>query len=123
MQNKIASYRLRVDRKRGEWLHDNIENGGDRRSGSQSHRVTLKDVGITNQESHILQRIASIPEDAFLNHIIATLKNGEELTTAFILRLELVMKFKDRKAPPLPKGQYSLIYADPPYEYEFAPHT
>ena len=32
------------------------------------------------------------------------------------------MKFKDRKAPPLPKGQFSVIYADPPYQYEFA-HT
>jgi hypothetical protein len=31
-QNKIASNRLRVDRKRGEWLQENIENGGDRRS-------------------------------------------------------------------------------------------
>ena len=122
MQNKIASYRIRVDRKRGEWLHENIENGGDRRSGSQSHRVTLKDVGITNQESHILQRLASLPEPVFRSHIISTLRNGEELTTASMLRLELAMKFKDRKAPPLPKGQFSVIYADPPYEYEFA-HT
>jgi hypothetical protein len=72
MQNMIASYRLRVYRKRGEWLHQNIENGEDRRSESQSHRVTLKDVGITTQESHILQRIASIPDDAFRNHIVAT---------------------------------------------------
>jgi hypothetical protein len=53
MQNKIAGYRVRVDRKRGEWLHENIENGGDRRSGSQSRRMTLKEVGITDQESHI----------------------------------------------------------------------
>jgi hypothetical protein len=45
MQNKIASYRLSVDRKRGEWLQDHLEWGGDR-SGSQSHRVTLKDVGL-----------------------------------------------------------------------------
>ena len=28
-QNKIASYRLRVDRKRGEWLQEHIEYGGD----------------------------------------------------------------------------------------------
>jgi N6-adenosine-specific RNA methylase IME4 len=122
MQNKIASYRLRVDRKRGEWLRGNIENGGDRRSISVSARARLKDVGIGYQESHILQRIASIPEDAFRNHIVATLKNGEELTTASILRLELALKFRNQKAPPLPKGRYSVIYADPPYEYEFA-HT
>ena len=122
MQNKIASYRIRVDRKRGEWLHENIENGGDRRSGSQSHRVTLKDVGIRNQESHILQRIASLPEDVFHSYIINTLRNGEELTTASVLRLDLALKFKNRKTPRLPKGRFSVLYCDPPYRYEFT-HT
>ena len=103
-QNKIASYRLRVDRKRGEWLQEHLEWGGDRRSASRFPRVNLKSVGISSKESHVLQRIASIPEDAFLDHIIATLKNGEELTTASVLRLELTLKFRNRKAPPLPKG-------------------
>ena len=122
MQNKIASYRLRVDRKRGEWLQEHLEWGGDRRSGSRFPQVSLKSVGISSKESHILQRLASLPEPAFRSHIISTLRNGEELTTASVLRLELALKFRNRKAPPLPKGQYSVIYADPPYEYEFA-HT
>ena len=60
-QKKIASYRLRVDRKRGEWLQDHLEWGGDRRSGSRFPRVNLKSVGISSKESHVLQRIASIP--------------------------------------------------------------
>ena len=121
-QNKIAFYRLRVDRKRGEWLQEHVEYGGDRRRGSRSHPMTLKDVGITKLESHILQRIASIPEDTFGNHIIATSRSGEEPTTASILHLELALKFKDRKVPPLPKGRFSVILADPPFTYEFA-HT
>ena len=80
-QNKIASYRLRVDRKRGEWLQENVENGGDRRSGSVSSRTRLKDLGIGYQESHILQRLARLPENVFSKHIITTLKSGDELTT------------------------------------------
>ena len=108
-QNKIASYRLRVDRKRGEWLQENIENGGDRRSGSQFPRVTLKSVGVTNKESHILQRIASLPEDVFHNHIVSTLRSGDELTTASLLRVEIALKFKERKAPPLPRGRFNVI--------------
>ena len=82
--------------------------------------MTLKDVGITKQESHVLQRIATLPEETFREHIIQTLRNGDELTTASVLRLQLALKFKDRKAPPLPKGQFSVIYADPPFQYEFA---
>lgn len=117
-QNKIASYRLRVDRKRGEWLEEHIENGGDRRSRSQSLRMTLKDVGVTKQESHVLQQIAKIPDELFRNHIVSTLKDGQELTTASVLRLQLALKFKNRRTPPLPKGSFSVIYADPPYQDE-----
>jgi hypothetical protein len=120
MQNKIASYRLRVDRKRGEWLQEHLEWGGDRRRGASFPAVNLKSIGISGKQSHILQRLASLPEDAFRSHIINTLRNGGELTTASILRLELALKFGNRKAPPLPKGKYSVIYAEPPYEYEFA---
>ena len=79
-------------------------------------------MGIGYQESHILQRLARLPEDVFNDHIVSTLRNGDELTTASMLHLELVMKFKDRKAPPLPKGKFNVIYADPPYQYEYA-HT
>lgn len=115
MQNKIASYRLRVDRKRGEWLQEHLEWGGDRRSGSRFPPVNLKSAGISGKESHVLQRLTSLPEDAFRSHIINTLRNGEELTTASVLRLEFALKFRKRKAPPLPKGQFSVIYTDPPY--------
>ena len=119
-QNKIASYRLCVDRKRAEWLQEHIENGGDRRSESQFPRVTLKSVGITNKESHILQRLARLPRDVFHNHIVSTLRSGDELTTASLLRVENALHFKNRKAPPLPRGRFSVIYADIPFEYEYA---
>ena len=30
-QNQISGYRLRIDRKRGEWLQDHVDQGSDRR--------------------------------------------------------------------------------------------
>lgn len=81
-QNLITGYRLRIDRKRGEWLRDHVEQGGDRRSESRFPNGTLKSYGITKKESHILQRIASIAVDTFEKHIASRLSDGEELTTA-----------------------------------------
>jgi N6-adenosine-specific RNA methylase IME4 len=121
-QNLITGYRLRIDRKRGEWLREHIDHGGDRRSGSRFPTGNLKTYGITGKESHILQRIASIPVEAFEKHVQARLDDAEELTTADMLRLEVGLRYKNRKAPPLPKGTFDVIYVDPPYQYEFA-HT
>jgi len=112
-QNKIASYRLRVDRKRGEWLLENIVRAG---NGSNQHskkvlkfpRVTLATAGITNKESHILQRIASIPEEVFRKHLVSTLRDGEELTTASVLRLDAAIRFDHREPPAFPKGTLRL---------------
>jgi hypothetical protein len=78
--------------------------------------------GITKTESHILQRIAGIPLPAFEKQINARLRDDGELTTADVLRLEVAQRYKDRKSPPLPTGKFGVIYADPPYAYEFS-HT
>jgi N6-adenosine-specific RNA methylase IME4 len=121
-QNQISGYRLRIDRRRGEWLREHIDHGGDRRSESRFNGSTLKALGITKTESHILQRIAGIPLPTFEKHINARLHDDGELTTADILRLEVAQRYKDRKSRPLPIGKFGVIYADPPYAYEFS-HT
>jgi hypothetical protein len=99
-QNQISGYRFRIDRKRGEWLRDTLDHGGDRRSVSRFPRVNLKSLGITRKESHVLQRIASIPSADFESHIRSRLDDDEELTTADLLRLEITLRNKNRKAPP-----------------------
>jgi 16S rRNA G966 N2-methylase RsmD len=65
VQSKIAIYKARADRKCGEWLKDNVKQGGDRKTESKSSMSTLKDLGVTKDESSRLQKIASIPEDKF----------------------------------------------------------
>jgi len=69
-----------------------------------------------------LQRIAGIPLTEFEKHVNGRLRDNGELITADVLRLEVALRFKNRQAPPLPAGRCDVIYADPPYRYEFA-HT
>ena len=98
-QNLITGYRLRIDRKRGEWLREHVDHGGDRRSVSRFPKGNLKSYGITGKESHILQRIASIPSDTFEKHITARCSDSEELTTADVLRLEISLRSESSSAP------------------------
>ena len=126
-QNKIAEYRLRIDRKRGEWLSNNVFRSGNGsnqhvRKELRSHPHTLAEYGVTRTESSILQRIASIPAADFEEHIDDIKANSEELTTAGLLRLEAALRFAGRKMPSLPKGKFNVIYADPPWAYQ-SDHT
>ena len=42
MQNNCAEFKIRAERKAGEFLKENFKHGGDRKSVSRSHDVTLK---------------------------------------------------------------------------------
>jgi len=124
-QNRIAEFRLRIDRKRGEWLLENIVQSGNGSNQHQKkelrfHRVTLANVGVTKKESFILQRIAKVPEHDFEKHLERQQKEGAELTTASVLKLETALKFSQRKSPPLPVGKFSVIYCDIPWKYPFS---
>ena len=59
---------------------------------------------------------ADVPEEAFDEHITAINEAEKELTTASVLRLAKNLQPK-RETPPLPKGKYDVIYADPPWFY------
>ena len=64
----IAEYRLRVERKKGDWLKDNVRGFGetDRRIvvDSIDYKPTLLDIGITRDESSKAQRVANLEEIA-----------------------------------------------------------
>ena len=54
VQNRIAEYRLRVERKKGEWLKDNVKQG--QRSDLSIESTSLKDIGISRDESSKSQK-------------------------------------------------------------------
>jgi site-specific DNA-methyltransferase (adenine-specific) len=144
-QNRIAEFRLRVDRKRGTWIAENIEVGGE---GSNQHakkelrsgRTTLAQIGISKSESSILQRLARIPEDAFLDYLKDARREKQEVTTIGLLRVSRPMARISREAisypvsakapktsirvflgdcldvlPTIPNKSIDFIVADPPY--------
>jgi len=126
MQNQCAEIKIRAERRAGEIIPEKIEHGGDRRSESRLHDETLKDLDITRTQSHRWQAIASVPEEAFEEHIAQTKAGGKELTSVGVYKLakkeERRVYFNELKntVKPIPDGLYSVILADPPWRYEFS---
>ena len=58
---------FRHDRKCGEWLKENVKQGGDKRWHPKSQDVTLDNIGVSKMESSRLQKIADIPDKISLS--------------------------------------------------------
>ena len=73
MQNQCAEIKIRAERKAGEMLAETELDKGGRPSENHLHDVSglpkLKELGIAEIQSHRWQKIASIPEDKFEEHI------------------------------------------------------
>lgn len=105
--------KVRAERKCGEMLRDAAESGqrampgGDKKSSSHDTRMipTLKNIGLTYDQSSRYQKIASIPEEVFEAAIDAAKSVVGEVTTARMLR---EVKKDERPSPrkeskPLPE--------------------
>jgi N6-adenosine-specific RNA methylase IME4 len=130
-QNEAAEIKLRAQRRGGEILTEMSASGarrsrGERRQMSQastSERPDLGDLGITRDDSSRWQTIAAMPQEKF-EAVIAEAKDtpGAELTTAAVLRAAKIdARPRDVAPPKLPDGQWDVILADPPWQYDFAP--
>jgi hypothetical protein len=86
-QNKYAELKIRAERRCGEILATEIQHGGDRKSKSRFERKTLKDLGISKNQSHRWQIIAQFTEEAFEGHIAKIKESYEELTSAGVYRI------------------------------------
>jgi len=64
MQNDCAEFKIRAERKAGEFLRDpNLNKGfkGNQYSGKLHDVTNLKDMGVERIQSHRWQKIASVP--------------------------------------------------------------
>ena len=80
---KAEEIKLRAERRAGELLKNEIQCGGDRKTESRSQPVTLKNIGITKNQSSKWQKIANIPEEKFENY----LEVQKELSTSGALKV------------------------------------
>lgn len=100
LQNMIAEQKLRTQRVLGNLLKDADKQNGARGTGSNQYKQvesssdtppTLKDYGISKQQSSVFQQIAKIPDKKFEAFIAEKKQDVEnavaELTTAGALRL------------------------------------
>lgn len=137
MQNDAAEIGLRAERRAGEMLREGKENGdrqgqgGDRKSNNHNERLisapTLKQIGITQNQSTRWQSIANIPEEQF-EHAIGQAKiAGQELTRTMLHKIAKDQHQAERREERIAKvvaplntiGRFPLIYADPPWQYDF----
>lgn len=127
VQNKIAEYRLRVERKKGEWLKENIQHDGAKGIGVSTESTHLKDIGITRDESSKSQRIANLDEKQFEEYIQETKETNKEVTLAGVVKLakQIIREDKIEEQKEIlkkevleqPKGKFDVIVIDPPWKY------
>jgi len=123
-QNEIAEYRLRLNRKQGEWIETNIpEEGGNptdqlNKNGKLA-RPTLIEAGIDYHDSPKFRMLARMPEETFEQFITETKAKSEELTSKGAVALAVRIKRREAimNTPPFPEGKFQVIYADPPWQY------
>ena len=70
MQNDLAEIRLYAERRAGEILKETTRKPEQGRPKKVSNEPTLKDIGITRDQSSNWQRIADIPEENFIQYRI-----------------------------------------------------
>ncbi|MDP2731064.1 MAG: hypothetical protein Q8O55_11380 [Dehalococcoidales bacterium] len=79
-QNEIAEYRLRLNRKQGEWIEANIpaEGGGDHLPNSLGAAPTLMEAGIDYHDSPKFRILAQVSDERFENYITETKANESQ---------------------------------------------
>lgn len=130
-QNHAAEIKIRAQRKAGEILSSMEKNKGTRgniqeqltgayqQKAPEEQPPTYQELGINYKDAHTWQTIASMPGDEF-EESIAKRKENTELSTASIYREARTIMQKDHtKDIKPPSGKYQIIYADPPWQYQF----
>lgn len=121
MQNDVAEIKLRAERRAGELLVEMKTNGerhspgGDTTSLMASRRKTLSDIGVSVNQSSNWQRIAAMPEETFERTIAETKANGDELTSAGMLRVAKEQQREQRRQERQQAADQITI--DPPETY------
>lgn len=90
LQNAIAEQKIRTQKILGGLLKDNIQHqGGRNKTVTNNDRLSLKDIGVTKNESSTFQKIASMPEELFEKEIAQAKDDSNkriELTTSRLLK-------------------------------------
>lgn len=111
----LAEELLYAEARMGEMLKS-INRGDSARLSRKGQSSKALPIGITYKQSKQSQEL-SRNEEAIAETVAKARDSGEVPVRNQVLRLIQANKPKP-KTPPLPKGKYNVIYADPPWEYK-----
>lgn len=129
IQNKLAELKIEAACRGGELLKEmkkrrkrRIAEKGRPRKAFHYERLipTLADLGFTEAKSHRWQLMALLPKKEREKYYEKEKKRVEgdgELTESGLYRYTDRYFRKPSEFPPLPKGRFRVIYADPPWQY------
>lgn len=127
-QDAIGAYRIDLERKRGQWVKENIPEEGAKGIGVRPKTATLSSVGILHHESANLRALADIPDEVIEKFKTDTqASKKEELTLKGAVRLAKKLKREKARAENAvivetsvcekPKlAHYQTIVVDPPWD-------
>lgn len=115
-------YQLKAERKAGDWLMENVKPGNPQLLQDATIDTRLPD-GVDKYESHRWQLEASVPDPVFNQWIDESLANGKEISAAGLQQvgreLRRIEQIEQARTTEPPAGKYQIIYADPPWQYQF----
>ena len=130
--NYATEIKLRAERKAGDLLAQ-LERGNGPGRGHTAEKMSqdvtpfseysavLNENDINRMTANRWQTVATIPDEVFEAHIAETKADGDELSTAGLLRVAQELKraatYQQKKESPPLVGKYKVIYADPPWRY------
>ena len=90
VQAKIAIYKARADRKCGEWLKENVKQGGiNQYNKEESNKMlpSLQNIGVSKMESSRLQKIAAIPDKKFEAILLEAEIETKKITNNMLVKI------------------------------------
>lgn len=134
-----AEIRLRAERKLGELIQKQKETVGLNRGAAAGGKKdgprgayteprdsapTLAEAGIDKKLSSRAQKLAAVPEKEFEGMLgdwrERVSSENERVTTSLLRRGERAQRDSKMQQPDIPPDKYEVIYADPPWRYEYS---
>jgi N6-adenosine-specific RNA methylase IME4 len=88
----------------------------DGRPNKGNDLLLLSDLGLDKMQSSRWQRLGEIDDEDFRTWVEEFKKRGEQPTFSRLMALWRML-FKDPEWKPLPEGTFSVVYADPPWDF------
>lgn len=142
VQAKIAIYKARADRKCGEWLKNNVKQGGiNKFNKEEGNNIVLSSIGVSKNESSRLQKIADIDDSTFESILTQAETETKKVTSNMLVSISKEMnkgkrvdnernaRGKEIAGLDIRHGDFKevlsdlknidFILTDPPYPFEF----